>query len=122
MWEVRSSGYRKLKEQFLFEAIISSIEFSKDGKRMMISHSDNQTISIYDALELKRISTFKLEAKDEYGNALTYFYGSMLSYDGSYILAGDSYTRRIFDIDGKFIRNLSGRSMYTIYQYSKTEF
>lgn len=122
MWEVKSSGYRKIKEQFLFEPMSSSIEFSKDGKRMLLTHNDSQTLSIYDALQLNKISTFKLECNDDYGNPITYFYGTMLSFDGSYIIAGDSYTRRIFDINGKFVRNLSGRNMYTIYQYSKTEF
>jgi len=88
----------------------------------MVTYNDSQTIAIYYTETMELFSKIKLEAKDENEQPITYFYGTLLSYDGSYIIAGDSYIRRIFDNKGKFIKNIKGRDLYTIFQYSKTQF
>lgn len=122
MWEIKNTSYRKIKETYFFETMSTSIEFSKDGKTMMLSQSDNKTMIVYDAINLNRLSKFEISAKDTYGNDVYFYYGTLLSYDGSYVIAGDSYTKYIFDRDGKFLNTCSGRSMYTVFMYSKTEF
>jgi len=63
-----------------------------------------------------------MKCKDDSDNDITYFYDTRLSYDGSYLVAGDSMNRYIFDVHGKFLRRWDGKNLYTIYQFSKTEF
>jgi hypothetical protein len=122
MWRVKNDGYRKVKEVYVFESVGATIEFSKNGKYMLFMANDSKTHIVYDAMTLERVSKFEMKCKDAYENEISYFYGSILSYDGSYIIAGDGTTRYIFDIYGKFIRNCDGKSLYTIYPFSNTEF
>lgn len=122
MWEVKSGGYRKLNETFLFEAINTTFEFSHDGKFLLLSLTDSRTFITYDALTLTRLKKFELKAQDVNGYDVTYFYGAQLSKDGKYILSGDSYNKYVFDNEGKFLNRCNGRSMYTTYMYSNTEF
>ena len=111
-----------MKEVFLFDPMNNELNFSKDGKYLLIMGNDSVTHMVYDALTLEKLSHFKATAKDASGYDVTYFYGSQLSYDGSYIVAGDSYNRYIFKRDGEFVRSCPSKNIYTIFQYSKTEF
>lgn len=122
MWKVKNDGYRKIKEVYLFEPINTTMEFSKDGKVLLLTQNDSKTHIVYNALTLERIAKFELKCKDSNDYDVTYFYGSQLSFDGTYIIAGDSYSRYIFKTDGTFVRRCDGKNIYTIYQYSKTEF
>jgi hypothetical protein len=122
MWRVKNDGYRKVKEVYIFEPIIATIEFSKNGKYMLFMMHDSKTHIVYDAMTMERVSKFEMKCKDSSDNEISYFYGSLLSYDGSYIIAGDSTFRYIFDIYGKFIRSCDGKNIYTIYPFSNTEY
>ena len=122
MWKVKNDGYRKVKEVYIFELINATIEFSKNGKYLLFMMTDSKTHIVYDAMTMERVSKFEMKCKDALGNEISYFYGSLLSYDGSYIIAGDSAFRYIFDIYGKFIRGCDSKNIYTIYPFSNTEF
>ena len=80
---------------------------------------DYRTCLIYDALTLNLISKSELKAQDSNGYDLAYFYSMFPSFDGSYILSGDSYNRWVFDNQGKFIKWFNGGNAYTMYMYSK---
>ena len=122
MWEITNRGYRKINESYIFESINNTIEFSANGKYFILACSDSKTFMIYDAQNLSRINKLELKAKDTNDYDVTYFYSAMLSKDGSYIISGDGYQRYIFDREGKFLKRVSGRNMYTIFMYSATEF
>lgn len=77
---------------------------------------------IYNAETLELVSKKELTGKTDEGTDYTYFYDSKISYDGSYLIGGDSYSRYIFDQNLNFIRKIDGRNMYSIWQYSKTQF
>lgn len=104
MWEVKSNGYRKLNEIYIFDTINTVFEFSADGKFLLLACTDSKSFLLYDAVNMKFIRKMTLSAKDDNGNVIEYFYSCMLSTDGSYLVTGDSYSRYIFDIEGKFIR------------------
>ena len=122
LWEITNRGYRKINESYIFESINNTMEFSANGKYFVLSCNDSKTFIIYDAQNLSRINKFELKAKDTSGYDVTYFYSALLSKDGSYLLSGDGYQRYVFDKEGKFVKALSGRNMYTIFMYSPTEF
>lgn len=63
-----------------------------------------------------------MEAKLDDGNLMSYFCYVLLSFDGSYLIGGDSYSRYIFDNNGTFIKRIEGRNLNSIYSFSKTEF
>ncbi|CAI2381450.1 unnamed protein product [Moneuplotes crassus] len=122
LWEIEIYGYRKIKEIFLFEQVSNQISVSDNGKFLLLWLSDNRTHMIYNAETLELVSKKELTAKTDDGGEVTYFYDSKLSFDGSYLIGGDSYSRYIFDQNLNFVRKVDGRNMYSIWQYSKTQF
>ena len=122
LWEYSSTGIRKLNETYIFENTYSSMEFSKDGKIFIFMLQDYKTCLVYDALTLNLISKWELKGQDSNGYDLTYFYNMYPSFDGSYLLSGDSYSRWVFDNQGKFIKWFNGGNAYTMYMYSKNEY
>jgi len=93
-----------------------------NGKFFLLTGTDSQTHIVYNALTLEEVSNVKLTCKDSNDYDVTYFYSTMLSYDGSYLVGGDGTTRHIFDQQGKFIKSISGRNIYTVFMYGKTSF
>ena len=89
---------------------------------MLLTFNDARTHLIYNAQTLELISKKELTGKNKDGNEITNFYDSRLSYDGTYLVAGDSYTKYIFDQNLEFVKSLDGRNIYTTWQYSKTKF
>lgn len=103
-WKLKATGYRKINEKFFFTSVSSTFTFSGDGKYFFTDENSGQDITIYDAISLDKVKSIKLECKDQYDNPIAYFYGTVFSQDGSYLLAGDSYTRYIFDAKtGKYL-------------------
>ena len=95
MWEVTSQAYKKKKELFIYDSIQTNIQFSKNGEYFMLNGTDPKIVYIYNARNLTEVSKVTLAAKDTYGNDISYFSMSNLSFDGSYILASDYTTKEI---------------------------
>lgn len=105
MWEISNRGYRKINETYIFESLNNTIEFSADGKYMLLAVNDSKTFLFFDAQTLTRLHKVELKAKDANGYDVTYFYSSTLSRDGTYIITGDSYMKYIFENNGTFLRS-----------------
>ena len=67
----------------------------------MLNGTDPKIVYIYNARNLTEVSKVTLAAKDTYGNEISYFSMSNLSFDGSYILASDYSNWYIFS--NKFV-------------------
>lgn len=122
LWELTATGTRKMNEVYIFESVSYSMEFSTDGKIFVMMGNDYKTCYIYNALNLELISKWELKGQDGNGYDLTYFYTMYPSYDGSYLLSGDTYSRWVFDNQGKFIKCFNASNVYTMYMYSKNEY
>ena len=119
LWEVTQRGFRKIAEEYVFVPVSQNIDFSHDGKLLLLSSTDGTTALVFNAETLDIISQNELKGRDLKGEKCHSFSTINLSYDGSYIIAGDPNQKFIFKNDGEFIKCISGRNMYSIYMTSK---
>ena len=122
MWEVTPKGFRKLAEEYIFMPVNSYIDFSHDGRFILLSSTDGSKALIFNASTLDMISQYELVGRDLKDEEWSNFQSIKLSYDASYIIAGDSNLRFIFTINGEFVKWINGRNMYSIYMTSRNEF
>ena len=122
MWEVTAHAYKKRKELFVYDSVQTSIQFSKNGAYMLLIDYNSKFAIIYDALNLTEVSKVNFIAKDTYGNDVSYFSMTTLSFDGSYVLTSDYNNWYIFSNKGELVKTSPFKGHYTIYPFSKTEY
>lgn len=122
MWEVTAHAYKKRRELLIYDSVQADIKFSKNGAYMMLTSDQSKFATIYDAFTLAEVSKVTFNAKDAYGNDVSYYSMITLSYDGSYVLATDYSKWYVFSSKGELVSTLDFKSHYTIYPFSKTEY
>ena len=89
---------------------------------MLLIDYNSKFAIIYDALNLTEVSKVNFIAKDTYGNDVSYFSMTTLSFDGSYVLTSDYNNWYIFSNKGELVKTTPFKGHYTIYPFSKTEY
>lgn len=118
LFEITSSGYSNIAEQFIFWNI-NWVEFSPDGRFLLISSSETGAVKIYNALTLELINQVERSAFQQGSENMYSYYGVsyFFNYDGSYIYTKDYNKLNFFKTDGTFVKSVNMDGMYDLKPY-----